>query len=264
MGQGPGLISASPGSALSWLPGPLAHSIQREGPLATEALTGVWWKLRSCAEDRDSRVRCPHRLPRHQGLSSAGAGGGGEDDNTRRTPGSGRSWDGAPRSGGPPPVPPAPGGWMARPGPGDPARAPPPGAVTAQVCEVPHGSARGRPGAEAGRGGAEAGSRARAAARRSRPAGLRLRSEGRMRGRGIRTQGRRTLGRAGFRGLNAPGFGVERSQAPERLGCRPPGPSPRPPFPPAPASWEGAAPGSRVGRVSGPWASATQGCGEDT
>lgn len=152
----------------------------------------------------------------------------------------GTKLDGAPRSGGPPPAPPRP---------------PPPGLSPRRSAKFRVGPPEGARGLRRG-GSGEPG---KGCGRSIPPRGLRLGSEGRMRGRGIRTQGRRTLGRAGFRGLNSPGFGVERSQAPERLGCRPPGPSPRPPFPPPASSREGAAPGSRVGRVSGPWPSVTPG-----
>lgn len=156
--------------------------------------------------------------------------------------GLGTKLDGAPRAGGPPPGPPS--------------RVSPRRSAKFRV---------GPPEGARGGGGAAAGSPARAAAGRSRPAGLRLRSEGRLRGRGIRTHGVGRSVEPDSGGVNAPGFGVERSQAPGQLGCRPPGPSPRPPYPPPPAPGrDGAAPGSRVGRVSGPWASAAPGRGEDT
>lgn len=179
-----------------------------------------------------------------KGRSSAGALGGGEDDNARRTSGSGRS-------------------WMARPGPGDPRPAPQAGCRRAGLRSSAW--VRQRAPGGGGGGGAGAGSPARAAAGRSRPAGLRLRAEGRLRGRGIRTRGVGRSVEPDSGGVNAPGFGVERSQAPGQLGCRPPGPSPRPPSPPPPAAGrDGAAPGSRVGRVSRPWPSAAPGRGEDT
>ena len=133
-----------------------------------------------------------------KGRSRAGAGGRGDDVDARRTPSSRRR-------------------GMQHSGRGDPGTpAPPPGRASprrsAKFRVGPPEGAPGRGGAR--RGGAGAGS----------PAGLRRvgPARGSDAGRAIRTRGHRTLRGAGFRGMNAPGFRVERSQPPPRLGCRPP------------------------------------------
>lgn len=96
------------------------------------------------------------------------------------------------------------------------------------------------PGAAGGRGrGTPEGPREVCAVPRGEP----LRSEGGTQCRGVRLQGRRALGEAGFWGLHAQGFGVESSQTPGRLGCRHPRPSPLPPSLPPASSRAGAAPG---------------------
>lgn len=96
------------------------------------------------------------------------------------------------------------------------------------------------------------------------PRGGRLRSEGGTEGIGIRIQGRRALGEAGFWGLHSQGFGVESSQTPGRLGCRHPRPSPLSPFLPSASSRAGAPPGLRLGQVSRSWPCGAPGRGKDT
>lgn len=86
------------------------------------------------------------------------------------------------------------------------------------------------------------------------PRGLRLKSKGRKHGQGIRIQRRQALSEAGSWELHVQGFVVEHSQTPGWLGCRSRRPSSR----------EGAAPGSRLGRVSSLWSCGTPGRGEDT
>lgn len=82
-----------------------------------------------------------------------------------------------------------------------------------------------------------------------------LKSEGRRDGQAVRIQGSWALREAGFRGLHAPGGSRSRVILRRRGGSE--AVSPRP------SSREEAAPGSRLGWVSGPWSCDAPGRGED-
>ncbi|CAI9174887.1 unnamed protein product [Rangifer tarandus platyrhynchus] len=128
------------------------------------------------------------------------------------------------------------------------------GTTRVWLCEVPSGPARGRPGDGAAE---EPGPREPGKGLwRCRRVRTQLKSEGRRDGQAVRIQGSWALREAGFRGLHAP-LGGSRSRVILRRRGGSEAVSPRP------SSREEAAPGSRLGWVSGPWSCDAPGRGED-